>query len=150
MTWTYGGDPSAEPRDAVRFLIGDTDTTDQQVTNEEIAYALSENNDQAIPAAAMAVRGLVAKYSRLSDTDIESISIKYSQIAANYASLLDRLESKAADSGASAAIPRVSGVSVSDMESNTLNTDRVPSAFRVGQFANPPLDLATGEAIPTT
>ena len=46
MTWTYGGAPgttsSATRRDAVRLLVGDTDTTDQQVSDEEIAQLQAE------------------------------------------------------------------------------------------------------------
>ena len=38
MAWTYSGDPSSSARDAIRFLVGDTDTNDQLVTNEEIAW----------------------------------------------------------------------------------------------------------------
>jgi len=49
MTWTYGGAPgtttSATRRDAVRLLVGDTDTTDQQITDEEIAFGLSQASE---------------------------------------------------------------------------------------------------------
>jgi len=41
MTWTYSGNPANSSSDAVRFLIGDTDTTDQLISNEEIAYLVT-------------------------------------------------------------------------------------------------------------
>ena len=42
MTWTYTGDPNVSDRDKIRFLIGDTDTNDQLVNDEEIEWALTE------------------------------------------------------------------------------------------------------------
>jgi hypothetical protein len=33
MTWSYSGDPSSSSTDAVRFLVGDTDTNDQLISN---------------------------------------------------------------------------------------------------------------------
>ena len=38
MTWTYSGDPATNARDAIRFLTGDTDTNDQLINDEEIAW----------------------------------------------------------------------------------------------------------------
>ena len=37
MAWTYGGDPAANARDAIRFLCGDTDTNDQLLNDAEVA-----------------------------------------------------------------------------------------------------------------
>ncbi len=48
MAWTYGGDPSANARDAIRFLIGDTDTNDQLLNDAEIAWI----NNQVTGSAA--------------------------------------------------------------------------------------------------
>ena len=42
MTWTYSGNPSSTERDAVRFLVGDTDTNDQLLSNEEIDYLVTQ------------------------------------------------------------------------------------------------------------
>ena len=42
MAWTYDGDPSANARDAIRFLIGDTDTNDQLLADAEVAWVNSQ------------------------------------------------------------------------------------------------------------
>lgn len=64
MTWTYSGDPSDSDKDAVRFLVGDTDTTDQLISDEEIAYLLVVHNGPGM-AAVGAARAIAAHFSRL-------------------------------------------------------------------------------------
>jgi hypothetical protein len=41
LTWTYSGDPTTTSKDEVRFLVGDTDTEDPLVSDEEIQYTIS-------------------------------------------------------------------------------------------------------------
>ena len=66
MTWTYSGNPAASNRDAVRFLVADTDSTDPLITDEEIAYLLVLYTE-APSAAVGAARAIAAKFSRESD-----------------------------------------------------------------------------------
>jgi hypothetical protein len=143
MTWTYGGAPgtttSATRRDAVRLLVGDTDTTDQQVSDEEIAFALSQTSDDIYNAGALMCRALAGKYSRLVDTSIESVSSSYSQRAKQYSELAVRLVKEGKRLGSvGLGVPVAGGMSISEMESVEDDLDRVPSAFRVDQFSNPP------------
>lgn len=63
MTWSYGGDPGASTLDLVRFLIQDTDTNDQLLSNEEITYLVGAYEDP-YSAAIAAVGSLIAKASR--------------------------------------------------------------------------------------
>jgi hypothetical protein len=97
MTFTYI-DPGANNRDAVRFLIQDTDSTTPHMTDEEIAYLLTtwDNNpyDAAI-AAAEIISGQYAhrtNYSR-SVGDL-SISESYSSSAIEFRALADRLRAQ--------------------------------------------------------
>jgi hypothetical protein len=143
MTWTYGGAPgtttSATRRDAVRLLVGDTDTTDQQVTDEEIAFALSQTSDDIYNAGALMCRTIAGKYSRLVDTSIESVSSSYSQRAKQYSELAVRLVKEGKRLGSvGLGVPVAGGMSISEMQGVEDDTDRVPSAFRVDQFSNPP------------
>ena len=64
MTWTYGGDPSANDRDEVRFLIQDTNTNDQLLSDEEIAYLLAEYTASNLLAAARACEVIATKFAR--------------------------------------------------------------------------------------
>lgn len=143
MTWTYGGAPgtttAATRRDAVRLLVGDTDTTDQQITDEEIAFGLSQASDDIYNASALLCRALAGKYARLVDTSVESVSSSYSQRAKQYAELAVRLTKEGKKLGSvGMGVPVAGGMSISEMEGVESDTDRVPSAFRVEQFSNPP------------
>ena len=72
MVWSYSGDPSSSDRDALRFLIGDTDTSDQQLVNEELDYLLTEHGAVG-PAGIAACRAMIGKYARLVDQSTGSI-----------------------------------------------------------------------------
>jgi hypothetical protein len=143
MTWTYGGAPgttsAATRRDAVRLLVGDTDTTDQQTSDEEIAFALSQGSDDVYIAGAVICRALSGKFARLVDTSVESVSSSYSQRATQYAELAVRLtkDSKRLGSGG-LGVPDAGGMSIADMIAVESDPDRVPGAFRIDQFNNPP------------
>jgi hypothetical protein len=63
MTWTYSGDPGSSSRDEVRFLIQDTDTNDQLLSNEEIDYLLTSYGDP-YSAAVAAVVSLIGQAAR--------------------------------------------------------------------------------------
>jgi len=61
MAWTYSGDPAASDLDMVRFLIGDTDTADQQLFDAEINALLASNS--VIGAAVQCCQTIAAKYA---------------------------------------------------------------------------------------
>ena len=94
MTWSYGGDPTNSTTDRVRFLCGDTDTNNQQVTNEEISFLLSENNSDAYLAAASACEAMASKVSAKSDysRSVGDLSLS-TQFGAQANTLLKRAES---------------------------------------------------------
>jgi len=81
MTWTYSGNPAASNLDAVRFLCGDTDTTNQLISNEEITFLLSEWNSDTYLAAAFACDAIAGVYAGKSDSSRSvgdlSISTQY-------------------------------------------------------------------------
>jgi hypothetical protein len=94
MTWTYSGDPSASAKDAVRFTIGDTDDTDELISDEEVTYLISIHNGVGM-ASVGAARAIAAKYSRKADQSRAvgdlSLSQQYSQQSFNYHHLADHL-----------------------------------------------------------
>ena len=71
MAWTYSGNPGSSSLDLVRFLIQDTDSTDQLLSNEEIDYLIGAYGDP-YSAAIASVTSLIAKASR---TQSESKSV---------------------------------------------------------------------------
>jgi hypothetical protein len=65
VEWSYSGDPSARPVDTVRFLIGDTDSTDKQLSDAELAWYLVQTDGNVYQAGARACEQVAAKFSRL-------------------------------------------------------------------------------------
>lgn len=99
MAWTYGGDPAANSRDKVRFLIGDTDTLNQLLQDAEITFLLNQWNSDAYVAAAHACDALAAKFAAKSDYSRSvgdlSISTQYGQQADRYRQLGAQLMAQA-------------------------------------------------------
>lgn len=128
MTWTYitaGGILSA--KDEVRLLIGDTDTTDQQLQDEEIAFLLTDEGG-TYRAAAAAAEAIAARYARKADYSLgrNALTESASQKQQHYLDLAKRLRQKAARRTVT---PLAGGISVSQMESAEQNLDRVEPAF---------------------
>lgn len=67
MTWSYSGSPGASTLDEIRFLIQDTDTTDQLLSNEEITYLSTAYAGDAYSAAVACVVALIGKAARSSE-----------------------------------------------------------------------------------
>lgn len=133
MTFTYGGDPASSDRDAVRLLVGDTDSDDPQLVDGEVDYFLSSTG-AVRPAALAAARAILAKYARKVDQSVGDLRYAYSQRRAAYEALVGRLERDAAVKGA---VPYAGGISQSDKETDQDDSDRVQPAFYRGQFDDP-------------
>jgi len=91
MAWTYSGDPANSNRDAVRFLCGDTDTTNQQINDAEIAFLLSQWNSNTYLAAAFACDAIAGIYASKADSSrsVGDLSIS-TQFASQSKTFLDR------------------------------------------------------------
>ena len=143
MAWSYDptdlGTTTASGRlNTVRLLVGDTDTLDQQVQNEEVVFGLSQVNDDVYYASAWVARVISGKYSRRVDTSIDgALSSKYSDLATQYSVLADRLEFQGKKSGGALGVT-AGGISKSRIEAVRSDTDRVEGSFRRDRFHNPP------------
>ncbi|MBU1449110.1 hypothetical protein KKF45_04690 [Patescibacteria group bacterium] len=128
MTWTYSGDPAASDLDQVRFLIGDTDTLDQQLSNEEIAWLLS-NQGSPLGAAIAACEQVGAIYARKVSQSTGGISVSYGDRQSYYADLANRLRRRMR------VAPYVGGISLSDIASNEGDSDWDQPVFSVGMMS---------------
>jgi glycerate-2-kinase len=143
MAWSY--DPTdldnttASGRlNIVRLLVGDTDTVDQQVQNEEITFGLSENGDNIYLSASWIARAISSKYSRLVTTSLSgALSSDYSDLAKQYQTLADQLEYQGKTNGASVGI-LAGGITKTQVEGVRANTNRIEGSFRRDRFKNPP------------
>lgn len=135
MSWSYVG-PASSAKDQVRFLIGDTTGTPvsmQILSDEEIEWLLSQYNDSPIQAAIRACETVIAKFSRMSDETVGSISIRFSQRAQGYRDLIADLKTRIATEDCT---PYAGGISKSDKQTQEMNTDRVDPDFKKHMMEN--------------
>lgn len=135
VRWSYSGNPSSSLKDQVRFLCGDTDQTDPLLLDGEINYLLSFYNNAPLNAAIRACETLQAKFSRMVDETVGSVSIKFSQRvdAMNKikGTLIQRLATEGIPNG-----PYAGGISISDVISQSQNADRVRPDFTKHMMEN--------------
>jgi hypothetical protein len=123
---------------STRLLVGDTDSSDQQLQNEEITFALAQNGNNVYLASAYCCRLLASKYARLVDTQLDgALEAKYSDRVKHYNLLYTQLIDLSKKVGGKGLGLYAGGISVIDVESAEANPDRVKPAFKVGQFDNP-------------
>ncbi len=134
MTWTYDNNPAGSDLSEVRYLVGDTDSTDELVSDEEIAYAVASEANNTM-AAVRTARAIASKFARLVTKAVGDLKINYSDRVKHYMDLATFLEDS--DPAANIPVPYAGGISVSDKDSVEENTDRVNPAFERGQFDNP-------------
>ena len=143
MAWSY--DPTdlntttASGRlNTVRLLVGDTDTTDQQVQNEEVTFSLTENGNNVYYSGAWVARAIASKYSRKVNTELSgALKADYSDLVTHYNSLADNLEYQGKTSGASVGV-LAGGITKSTVEAVRQDTNRIEGSFRRDRFKNPP------------
>lgn len=128
----YGGAPTAGSTDELRLLVGDTDTTDEQLSDAEYSYILTNFGSGQL-GAAQAARMLAAKYARLRDVSVGDVSESASQMFEHYRALADQLDTKTA----SLALPTFGGVDVAAVEQANADASQVQPAFKRDQFNNP-------------
>ena len=141
MTWTYGGDPAASALAAIRFLTGDTDTNDQLINDEEIAWTNNQvtGSDTATTARyEVSYRVMIAiasKFSRLADQSVGDLKVDMFQKATNAREQAALLKQQALREG-NTPTPYAGGISVSDKEIDEENSDIVQPYFSRGQWTN--------------
>lgn len=146
MTWSYdetslGTSTAAERKNAVRLLVGDTNTSDQQVQDEEITFALSQTGDNIYFAASWVAGVIASLYSRKVDTDIDGdLSAKYSDLAKQYRILSVDLRQKAQKYSGNSLGVYAGGISITEINAVRDNTDRPTPFARMDRFTNPEAD----------
>ena len=125
MTWTFTNAPATNQTDEVRLLIGDTLTTSQLITDEEIAYFLIVYPKPVPPlvpvtrpaylAAAAAADAIAASFARKADRSLaRGLSIQASQQYDHYVAVAASLREAyitggIGKRGARPALPKLGG-----------------------------------------
>ena len=133
MTWTYSGDPATNARDSIRFLVGDTDTNDQLVTDEVTGSDTATTDLYTVAYRVMLA--IASKFSRLANQAIGDMRVDLSQKADNARTQAEQLRVLAGRENL-VPVPYAGGISVSDKRIDRDNADRVDPFFTSGQFAN--------------
>jgi hypothetical protein len=142
MSWSYSASDlntttSSGRINTVRLLVGDTDTTDQLVQNEEITFALGQTGDNVYYAAVWICRAIAAKFSRMVTTQLDgALSANYSDKAKQYNQLAIQIEAQGKKTSGKALGISAGGISVAAMQLANADPDRVKPAFSVTQFDN--------------
>jgi len=142
MAWSYNAadlnTTTASGRlNTVRLLVGDTDSTDQLVQNEEIIFALSQVGNNVYYAGSWVCRVIAAKFSRMVDTQLDgALSANYSDRAKQFQQLSVQIEAQGKKTSGKALGVFAGGISVTQVAVANQDTDRVKPAFSINQFDN--------------
>jgi len=118
---------------STRLLLGDTNSSEPQVQDAEVVFALGQNANNVYLAAAWLARVVSMKYAREVDIDLDGIlSVNYSQLSKAYIDLAEDLEYQAKVAGGKL------GIYGGGIAAVRANTNRVEPSFRRDQFWNPP------------
>ena len=131
--WTYASTaPNSSDRSWIRLRIGDTNSGDQLLQDEEIdAHISAEGNRYA--AAALAAESVGAWFARRADKTAGRMTIAHSRASIAYFDLASRLRTE----GATRVTPYAGGIGVSDKETDEAAGDRVKPGFTARMFEFP-------------
>lgn len=126
-------DPSASAKDAVRFLIGDTNEHQPLLLDGEINYLLGQYQNVPLAAAIQATETIMAKFSRLVDEKVGQVDVKFGERIKNMQLLQQQLRERLAINGAT---PYAGGISHGDKQANASDSDRVRPDFTKHMMEN--------------
>lgn len=132
-SWSYSGNPRANAKDAVRFTIGDTDSREPLLLDGEIEYLLELYNNVVLNASIRACEMVMAKFTRLVDETVGSVSVQWSSRQQSFMKLRNELTSRLAKEDC---IPFAGGISVSQKVTERQNSDRVNPDFSKHMMEN--------------
>ncbi len=135
MTWTYSGSPGSNDRDAIRFLVGDTDHEDPLANDEERAWAITQEGNIFL-SAAMVARAVGGRFTTQVDLKVGDLAISHSKKATQFETLAKKLEARGRAKGG---VPYAGGISNTDKQSRQDDTDRVTPAFSRSMHDSPEL-----------
>lgn len=126
MTWTYNSsNVGSSALATVRFLIGDTSSGNQLVSDEEIVLGTTTYSDNYL-AAAVVAEGIAGYYSRYADTTNEGLTVAASQRASAYLRLAHNLRLQAYKG----ATIYVGGRSIDEKDDRADDSDLVQPYFK--------------------
>ena len=123
MTFSYSGDPSSSALDEIRFLVGDVDSTDALLQNEEIAYAIASwdpIHKSNIFTASVVASMIAAKFAREVTVSADGVSIQMSELQQKFQTLASDLREQYHLLSGAAGAPDVGGILYSDVPDTSI------------------------------
>ena len=133
MTFTYASTDLSTTLAKVRRLLGDTDSADPQLTDEEIDF-YTDTYGSVWFAGAAAADAIAAKYTRKPSKTVGPLSISYGELQEQYTSLAAKLRYQGS---VNALVPYAGGISQADKATYEADTDRQRPSFLLGMDDNP-------------
>lgn len=132
MGWNYSGNPGASNKDAVRFLIQDTNTNRQLVQDEEIEWVIGQEANIYMAASQICTQ-LVVKGGGggVKKKKVGDLTIEYD--VAFYRMLAGSLSAR----GMGHQVPYAGGISAADKNRQEQDPDWVPPKVYRGMADNP-------------
>jgi len=128
---TYDDNLSTD-RDKVRFLIGDTDDDNQMLSDNEIAFLLTQENSNLLLASASACEAIAAKFARDVNYRFSTMWQDASDAYAHYMQLAEKYRTESS---------RNSGQPIFTFNEN-INSGEAVELFWYGMHDNPPTDAS--------
>lgn len=97
MSFSYSGDPSFSDIDALRFYIGDTDSTSVFLQDEELQFLIDSYYDQyghMLGVAALAAEMCAARCAREVDVSADGVSVSVGQLQQRFNDLAASLRAE--------------------------------------------------------
>lgn len=140
MSWSYN--PAlATDKDKVRFLVDDTDTLDQLLTDEEINFALSQWGNIYRAGGALC-ETLALKFAKqIGILDTRGVNWDPAKQADKYRDLAKTIKAMASETGGGGVF--AGGQTISGKQTQTDDSDRVQPAFTVSKHRDSTLKTDT-------
>lgn len=133
MTWTWDETDLSTALAQVRSAIGDTNDSDELLSDEQINWRLGQVSQDVGEASIRCVRDIIAQLSRDIDRSNVGMSASRSQKIQHYKDLLIELK----EYGGTLAEMTLTGISDSDEASIEDDADYRPNEFQIGRDDNP-------------
>lgn len=136
MSWTYTQNPASSTKDAVRFLVGQTSTSDPVLVQDaEIDWAILQAGN-AWSAAILVGEAMVQQYA---GKDAQSLTV--GNLSETYGDRSARLQQTLANLKRQAALrgvrPDAGGITLVSRLARDADTSLTPLVFAVGMDDNP-------------
>jgi len=141
MAWSYGGNPVPGSLDEIRFLIGDTDSTNQLIQDGEVKYVMAQTSSSQ-ECAAQCCEAVAAKLTGKADMSIGNVRVSFSQQAKSYMTLAVQLRAKVS----LMIMPYAGGMSQGEKDAAASNTDAVKSIFSRGMMRGVNVDSSSNNS----